>query len=90
MLSSPTAGRDSVVSASSLNSAIAMTSMKVLLASRTFFQFQTKRIQDGLLDQAISHIHYLEAMPTRLPASKMEVNCLQQINEAPMLRVAER
>ncbi|CAE6441211.1 unnamed protein product [Rhizoctonia solani] len=72
MLSPPAAVRDSTVSASSLNSATAMTSVKALLASRTFFQSLTKRIQDGLLDQAIGHIHYLEAMQTRLPASKME------------------
>lgn len=48
----------------------------------------------ALLDRATSHIRYLEAMQqqmqAKLTASEMEVNRLRQINEALMLKAAER
>ncbi|CAE6454239.1 hypothetical protein RSOLAG1IB_06700 [Rhizoctonia solani AG-1 IB] len=48
----------------------------------------------ALLDRATSHIRYLEAMQqqmqTKLTSSEMEVNRLRQINEALMLKAAER
>ncbi|KAF8756074.1 helix loop helix domain [Rhizoctonia solani] len=54
---------------------------------------QTK-LADPLLFTATSHIRYLEAMQqqmqTKLTASEMEVNRLRQINEALMLKAAER
>ncbi|CAE7160886.1 unnamed protein product [Rhizoctonia solani] len=48
----------------------------------------------ALLDRATSHIRYLEAMQqqmqAKLTSSEMEVNRLRQINEALMLKAAER
>jgi len=48
----------------------------------------------ALLDRATSHVRYLEAMQqqmqAKLTASEMEVNRLRQINEALMLKAAER
>ncbi|KAG9103118.1 hypothetical protein FRC06_000180 [Ceratobasidium sp. 370] len=48
----------------------------------------------ALLDRATSHIRYLEAlqqqMQAKLTASEMEVTRLRQINEALMLKAAER
>ncbi|KAF8598216.1 hypothetical protein BDV93DRAFT_342358 [Ceratobasidium sp. AG-I] len=48
----------------------------------------------ALLDRATSHVRYLEAMQqqmqSKLTASEMEVNRLRQINEALMLKAAER
>jgi hypothetical protein len=48
----------------------------------------------ALLDRATSHVRYLEAMQqqmqAKLTASEMEVNRLRQINEALMLKAADR
>lgn len=48
----------------------------------------------ALLDRATSQIRYLEAIQqqiqAKLTASKMEVNCLRQMDEVLMLKGAER